>query len=103
MKSTPHHPGPWSIVPDRKPGDMARIVAQNDYTIGYVLYTDRNPLVVPEDEANARLIAAAPALWQALRDCVSIERKSASRDHLLKRIAQINKIANEALHSVEEN
>jgi hypothetical protein len=101
MKTSNHHPGPWRVATNRRLGDMARIVADDDYTIGYALIADRNREALPEDEANARLMAAAPALFEALLDCISIERKSASREYLRRRIVQINTIVAEAMRHIQ--
>ena len=74
--TTTHTPGPWEIVKDR------------DSTQSYVTYrigraaisTEKGVtcsnssalMSVEEAEANARLIAAAPDLLEALQDCLAL-------------------------------
>ena len=64
-----HTPGPWVIYDDGPDGSdviLAHIDEEN-YDIAYIAADER-----PEDEkkANARLIAAAPDLLEALRAAV---------------------------------
>lgn len=71
MSDTQHTPGPWEEVPQqgsgpmivhrRKTGDQMRPTGLR--LIGTVLQRGDS---LPEDEANARLIAAAPELLEAL-------------------------------------
>lgn len=82
MNTDRHTPGPWHIDRDGKhpyivAGDTQPawnrpvvcylyrdVTPENSVTIGAWLRSEENA------EANARLIAAAPALLAALRDCV---------------------------------
>jgi hypothetical protein len=68
-----HTPGPWRIIVPTETDAMTDIMANpptytgdEPWRVAYVL-RDRNPLQHPEDEANARLIAAAPELLEACR------------------------------------
>ena len=74
MTETKHTPGPWEAVITvcgfwnvREPGGISggRGVA----TIGFQKI-DRSWVIDDVDEANARLIAAAPELLAALVDCI---------------------------------
>jgi hypothetical protein len=61
--------GPWAFEEgDREKRDMARVFKANDreFLIAYVLCDWRNELARADDIANARLIAAAPKLAEAL-------------------------------------
>ena len=71
MNNTKHTPGPWKAVPDR---------SRNLYT----WYVEGAKGVVPaiarlslidaceEIEGNAHLIAAAPAMYEALQGCLRV-------------------------------
>ena len=56
--STQHTPGPWSVAV----GDGCFVVETNDAFIRFVIHGSNQE----GDEANARLIAAAPDLLEAL-------------------------------------
>ena len=69
-----HTPGPWDIIPPLDKNSMAMVHAPaleqaEPWTIAYVL-TDNNPNQREIDEANARLIAAAPELLAACQAAV---------------------------------
>jgi hypothetical protein len=55
--NTKHTPGPWSYYPDEN-----RIVAFTEYTIANL----ERSMKPESDEANSKLIAAAPELLEAL-------------------------------------
>lgn len=58
--SATYTPGPWSI--EKRPGPIYEIHASTDaVAVAYGTHLD-------EDDANARLMAAAPELLEALRD-----------------------------------
>jgi hypothetical protein len=59
---TKHTPGPWSVAI----GDGCFVVETNDAFIRFVIHGSNQE----GDEANARLIAAAPELLQAAKDFV---------------------------------
>lgn len=64
-----HTPGPWRI--ERKDGGMFNVVAGHDYfTRTFVAFMGANP-EEGDTEANARLIAAAPELLEALEAMVA--------------------------------
>ena len=66
MSKGQHTPGPWRVsVGDLVVGANGRRVADCEHTP----YLERPAASIPEDEANARLIAAAPELLEAL-ECV---------------------------------
>lgn len=64
---TNHTPGPWTHCPGQdtiwaKDGEL--LVARTEYT--------RREMAVNEDNANARLIAAAPELLEALTELAAL-------------------------------
>mgnify|MGYP001617181917 CR=1 FL=1 len=64
--TTQHTPGPWHIGPMQKDG-ASYIQTQHGDALGYVFLGP-----YPEAGPNARLIAAAPELLQALRALTEI-------------------------------
>lgn len=58
-----HTPGPWLAKPIG--GSISIIEANRPFIIGKVRYSDKR-LQQVEDFANARLIAAAPSMYDAL-------------------------------------
>lgn len=62
--SAKYTPGPWSIDPE---GEIAVAVEAQGAVIAYLQVEG-----IQEHEANAQLIAAAPELHVALRQCVSL-------------------------------
>ena len=64
MSNTKHTPGPWHVIPKGRPfsGDIAdntgKLVAQ---------------AFLSEHQANARLIAAAPAMLEALQEMMKAD------------------------------
>jgi hypothetical protein len=67
MKNTPHTPAPWEV--DYSGNCHLGIIDKNDRTLAFCSLQNENG---DEDEANARLIAAAPDLLSALERAVSI-------------------------------
>ena len=63
-----HSPGPWEAVDKRPDGFTGYSIFQGGQFIAHVGDTDRATPV----EDNARLIAAAPELLEALEDLVSL-------------------------------
>jgi hypothetical protein len=60
-----HTPGPWKAA-----GDFIGTDEADPQTIAYVSdHRNRRPRGNDVDKANARLIAAAPELLEALQDC----------------------------------
>jgi hypothetical protein len=64
IREMTHTPGPWRVEISNKSPSL-NIVGANNYPIGRIPCT---PSICSDDEANARLIAAAPDLLSALRD-----------------------------------
>ena len=62
-------PGPWTVDPRKK----LRVVAENDNTVASTGCTNS---LRDQWEANARLIAAAPDLLEALRKLTMMARTS---------------------------
>jgi hypothetical protein len=71
--NTQHTPGPWEVSNDHKPSPY--IIRQDGRFTGFasVKFHDflKNEKARQEQEANARLIAAAPELLAALQDLCS--------------------------------
>jgi len=59
-----HTPGPWHVIP----GVEGLFVASKEHDEYYALATAHTLDERPEMEANAKLIAAAPQLLEALRE-----------------------------------
>ena len=77
-----HTPGPWIVDGESKNDHQAFIIEQDrgeergpkicwTATRGYDTEQDR-PAISAEDEANAHLIAAAPDLLVALKQCIPL-------------------------------
>jgi hypothetical protein len=60
---TKHTPGPWTVEGRNRTNDGWRLFADSGYGVGVAWDCNGNP----ENEANARLIAAAPDLLAALK------------------------------------
>ena len=78
MGKTKHTPGPWTVVPrdeDAEPWDCVDIMA-GKYNVAAAIYDCSfyddeycdDDLYLPVVDANARLIAAAPDLLEALKE-----------------------------------
>jgi hypothetical protein len=85
-----HTPGPWRVVDDGSrcdgvwvsPPDGAKPVICD--LIGRVFDREAGcSQITPEDEANARLIAAAPEMYEALKAARTSLAASAEASHLL--------------------
>ncbi len=61
--SAPHTPAPWVVRHDEDCGHYS--IEANDVVVGQVFYVDNAPC--PIGEADARLIASAPALLEAAK------------------------------------
>lgn len=79
MMGATHTPGPWSTAPgdqtgfkthSGRPGVYAPARPSDDYFVLKVAELDGN-VPASEVDANARLIAAAPDMLEALRDILS--------------------------------
>jgi len=75
---TKHTPGPWKVYTDD--GSIGSIVAADDTPIGqaFQVHNLRVDETQEERKANARLMAAAPALLASLQDLVDCERTTAA-------------------------
>lgn len=70
-KLTKHTPGPWFACGD---GSCGTLVRAGDIRTGRKVastWVNTSPMSIPENEANARLIAASPDLLAALKRMVS--------------------------------
>lgn len=69
------------------------------------LIADFGKCSVPETEANARLIAAAPRLFEALKECLTEPEAHAlnanTRFAMRQRLLSINRIVTDALSSIQ--
>ena len=91
---TKHTPGPW-FLDNAEGGDWFRYVMAEDSQIGRVDLGNRG-FISQHGEANARLIAAAPELYDALRELLTDMviaqgnmRKAAKRDPAWEGCAEI--------------
>jgi hypothetical protein len=82
MNTSKHTPGPWNLgnTHDR---EYMILSYQGPATIQIAQIAGRNfkGTLTPEGEANARLIAAAPQLLEALQRLMSPYLREPSRDH----------------------
>jgi len=79
-----HTPAPWTVMPEEDGCDDMTLVSCERCGIAMVY---RGPVEegfvgVKAGKANARLIAAAPELLNALKDLVRHDRIEDERDHL---------------------
>lgn len=82
MNTSKHTPGPWVVRHD----DMVcskegRIIADCESTS----YNMRPAPPIAEDKANAALIAAAPAMYEALQDALACIEQTLSRKEINER------------------
>ena len=75
MSTTQHTPGPWHIGSGNGEGSIfaenGRMRLETGGTTLYPICHNVSTWNIDEDDANARLIAAAPELLTALETCVS--------------------------------
>jgi hypothetical protein len=75
MTTTQHTPGPWHIGSGNGEGSIfaknGRMRLETGGTTLYAICHNVSTWNIDEDDANARLIAAAPDLLEALETCVS--------------------------------
>lgn len=67
-----HTPGPWEVW-DAVEGNIAKLhvgIKTPSGSVRLASLPDRRASAIGEDHANARLIAAAPELLEALEQCV---------------------------------
>jgi hypothetical protein len=97
MKNT-HTPAPWKI----EPHDHANVIWADNGTICDVFHANENDdmtsgfPVMQESEANARLIAAAPELLEALQELLCDKYLSAplNADRMAKAREAVKKATN---------
>lgn len=77
---TQHTPGPWQAVKDQFGGTVGatRIDAANGHAVAYA--RERGPNG-HDGEANARLIAAAPELLEALKELARLVHQNNALQH----------------------
>ena len=77
MSNTKHTPGPWANDPNGTGavGDIS--TADGELCVAQAQQTSPSGRPDPARDANARLIAAAPELLEALKKIVECERKRA--------------------------
>jgi hypothetical protein len=70
-----HTPGPWrlELVEDRSIKHLCPVDA-NDLSILTIVHHDETPFAAVYKDADARLIAAAPELLEALREAADYTR-----------------------------
>lgn len=67
MNAVKHTPGPWAVYDDSRDGKTGRIeIAARGKTVARIYHS-----VAAEDLPNARLIAAAPELLEAMNQMVA--------------------------------
>ena len=83
--TTKHTPGPW-ITDSKERTDTARYIMAAarpfPHTIARIDLVNR-----AEDEANAALIAAAPEMYEALRDLLAVKPNSDAPEWVAARAA----------------
>jgi hypothetical protein len=87
MKFTP---GPWSIVPNIIETEWLITAQRSDACRGYVASTAKTN---DESEANARLIAAAPELYEALKEIAEPWIEPQSNPHAFDDLQEIARAA----------
>ena len=102
MITPKHTPGPWAVEPRQwDHGASLAIVAPNNGYIVAVVPFDADIQTVdepdmttvkrhPDDEPNAALIAAAPAMYAALKDALACVEQTLSRKEINERRDKIN-------------
>lgn len=65
-----HTPAPWAIQMPEYSGEPIRVTKHEDRPQGDLTICHVNPYLANESEANARLISAAPDMFDALRAIV---------------------------------
>ena len=66
MSKTKHTPGPWTATYDSQLRALIEIYSIEDRILVAVLHDRGTVEAMPEIEANANLIAAAPDMYEAL-------------------------------------
>lgn len=88
MSGSKHTPGPWSVSKD---GDDYNITYNDDGNWLATVYDDDDPFE-GRPEADARLIASAPELLEALKALASEEWSEMDDDDLAYELSQGNEM-----------
>ena len=102
-----HTAGPWTLVPQSNGASMVA----HEYETGKQMNPKGLRLIsmmlarrdsLQEDEANARLIAAAPDLLEALRDIAAVSSDPGNRDMTFSEaVAHMTEVARAAIAALE--
>ena len=79
-KTAQFTPGPWVVKSTDEDINTKTIIDSNEFWIAKVLNFNRVSDDIRESQANATLIAAAPAMYEALVEMVEL-RKQLAIDH----------------------
>lgn len=105
MSEAKFTPGPWGLeTPFGAPGMFVTVAGpRRTNPIICHVYPGDDEQRSPERLANARLIAAAPEMYQALQECLTSEGALCwtSREYAEKRIRYMDRIARAALAKAE--
>lgn len=93
-----HTPGPWNVNPEESPNEMEAFVIEAAErvvcrTANTYLPVEDVEVVTDKDEANAKLISAAPDLYAALRNLFDNDliRGTIDSDHMSEVIDALSK------------
>lgn len=105
---TKHTTGPWDFAigdKERRSTSAVHKKGQPDFPIAHVICESSNEFQRKEDIANARLIAVAPDLLEALKECVTSSNCNAIAANdtasMIRRFEEINRICHEAIAKAE--
>ena len=70
-----HTPGPWVVKSTDEDINTKTIIDSNEFWIAKVLNFNRASDDIRESQANAALIAAAPAMYEALQEALKCIEK----------------------------
>lgn len=104
-----HTPGSWKIAGKSSNDGEAFVIESESRTIGWTCNTlneTDEEVITEEDKANAQLIATAPDLLEALKECITDDGASAMKEGLgrsRRRLLAINEIAKAAIAKAEGN
>lgn len=85
MNTAKHTPGPWTLERDR--AKSLSIYAGSTF-VGEVYNEVDEPSA--QENANAHLIAAAPAMYEALKDAIACIERTLTRKEINERRNRIN-------------
>jgi len=67
-----HTPGPWTIVPYGDGDSLVIHADESEWRICFMATPGQSPGAMDRIEANARLVAAAPDMLEALKDALQM-------------------------------